>query len=222
MKEIAWFSGGVTSAVATKISKAKDIRMMDISTHHRDTYRFISDCERWFGAEVKMIRSSDYKDQFEVIEKQRFINSPVGAACTKKLKRELREAGGIQIFGFHYGEKNRIDRIQYTEPETKFIFPLVENKLTKEDCISILNKEGIKIPEMYKMGYGNNNCVGCVKGGMGYWNMIRNDFPETFKRMAELEREIGRSCINGVFLDTLEKGRGRAKPVECGVLCLFD
>ena len=42
---------------------------------------------------------------------------------------------------------------------------------------------------MYDMGYPNNNCIGCVKGGMGYWNHIRKDFPEVFDSRAKLERE---------------------------------
>ncbi len=37
---------------------------------------------------------------------------------------------------------------------------------------------------MYDLGYPNNNCIGCVKGGMGYWNKIRKDFPEVFQKRA--------------------------------------
>lgn len=35
---------------------------------------------------------------------------------------------------------------------------------------------------MYDLGYANNNCIGCVKGGIGYWNKIRIDFPEESDR----------------------------------------
>ncbi len=80
---------------------------------------------------------------------------------------------------------------------------------------------------MYLLGYGNNNCVGCVKGGMGYWNKIRRDFPEAFARMAALERKLGRSCIKTktdgqVFLDTLAPDRGRFEDeptISCGITC---
>lgn len=83
-------------------------------------------------------------------------------------------------------------------------------------------KLGVKRPVMYDMGYNNNNCIGCVKGNMGYWNAIRKDFPEVFDRMAKLEREVGHSCIRGVFLDELEPERGRPQKVivaECGIAC---
>jgi hypothetical protein len=75
---------------------------------------------------------------------------------------------------------------------------------------------------MYDMGYRNNNCVGCVKGGVGYWNKIRKDFPEVFAERARLEREIGASCINGVYLDELEPDRGRFEDEvmeECSMFC---
>lgn len=47
---------------------------------------------------------------------------------------------------------------------------------------------GINIPVMYQLGY---NCIGCLKGSMGYWNKIRIDFPDMFKERAEDERLIG-------------------------------
>ena len=75
---------------------------------------------------------------------------------------------------------------------------------------------------MYDMGYRNNNCVGCIRGGMGYWNKIRVDFPEVFARRAKQEREIGHSCINGVFLDELDPTRGNINDEvmeDCTIAC---
>jgi hypothetical protein len=79
---------------------------------------------------------------------------------------------------------------------------------------------------MYKLGYQNNNCIGCPKGGMGYWNKIRQDFPEVFQRMAELERKLDNTVLraNGkpLFLDELDPNRGNhAKEAnfECSLLC---
>ena len=64
--------------------------------------------------------------------------------------------------------------------------------------------------------------LGCVKGGMGYWNKIREDFPDVFQARAKLEIEIGRSCIREVFLDELDPEAGRmSKPIleDCSILC---
>ena len=79
---------------------------------------------------------------------------------------------------------------------------------------------------MYQLGYQNNNCIGCPKGGIGYWNKIRRDFPQTFTRMAELERAIGASVLrsNGesLWLDDLDPQRGNhadEPSFECSLLC---
>lgn len=39
--------------------------------------------------------------------------------------------------------------------------------------------------------YENANCIGCVKGGEGYWRAIREDFPQAFERIAQVQDEIG-------------------------------
>lgn len=77
-------------------------------------------------------------------------------------------------------------------------------------------------PKMYDLGYSNNNCIGCVKGGMGYWNKIRIDFPEVFKQRAQMERDIGASILKDCYLDELDPDRGRMSEEimpDCDILC---
>ena len=48
------------------------------------------------------------------------------------------------------------------------------------------------------------------------------DFPDIFVRRAKQEREIGHSCIKGVFLDELDPDRGRMDEEimpDCGIGC---
>jgi hypothetical protein len=93
--------------------------------------------------------------------------------------------------------------------------------VTKQECVGIIQKVGIDVPIMYKLGYNNNNCIGCVKGGAGYWNKIRKDFPQQFEKMATLERKIGATCIKGKYLDELSPNEGRHKDLEisCDFIC---
>ena len=80
---------------------------------------------------------------------------------------------------------------------------------------------------MYELGYDHNNCIGCVKGGRGYWNKIRVDFPDSFDRMAKIERKIKATCLkdsdgNRVYLDELDPKSGNFKKEEaisCGIDC---
>jgi len=82
---------------------------------------------------------------------------------------------------------------------------------------------------MYRMGYSNNNCVGCVKGGIGYWNKIRRDFPDRFRRMAEIERKVGATCLKDehgrIWLDELDPTRGDdVAPIvpDCSLFCAIE
>lgn len=124
--------------------------------------------------------------------------------------------------GIDVNERQRAASITQTLSDYEHEFPLIEQGLTKEECHGIADKLGLKRPIMYDLGYPNNNCIGCVKGGMGYWNKIRIDFPEVFERRAKLEREIGHSCINGIFLDELEPNRGKIDMEvmeDCTIAC---
>jgi hypothetical protein len=110
-------------------------------------------------------------------------------------------------------------------PEFSHEFPLVDKLLSKQDCHAICERLGVKRPIMYDLGYQNNNCIGCVKGGMGYMNKIRKDFPACFKEMAELERTIGHSCLKECFLDELDPDRGRVGKkitLDCNIFCELE
>ena len=229
---VSWINAGVSSFIATYLYKEKidKIIYIDITNQHIDSLRFISDCEKVLNKEIEIIKSEKYNSVEDVILKKKFINSPYGAPCTLELKKRVREKwestqvdnNFTYIWGYDFNEKNRAERLKNTAIEYNHIFPLIEKKLTKQDCHALLKKIGIKRPVIYDMGYPNNNCVGCVKGGMGYWNQIRKDFPDVFKKMAKIEREIGHSCIKGVFLDKLEENRGREQKIildDCGMFC---
>ena len=128
----------------------------------------------------------------------------------------------IYVWGFDRNEISRARRIEQSMSDYDHEFPLIEHNLSKEDAHGIAERLGLKRPVMYDLGYPNNNCIGCVKGGMGYWNKIRNDFPEVFARRARQEREIGHSCLKGIFLDELEPDRGNMRMEvfeDCGIFC---
>lgn len=231
---IAWFSCGATSAVAAKLAlgdypDANDVRIR-IASEHEDADRFACDVGRWLGREIVTLTPARYGDHFEVIRGERYINGPSGAKCTGVLKRQTREAyqrgGDLHVFGFDAGEASRVEDFRENNPGLWFKAPLIDAGLTKSDCHNILDRAGIKPHAMYELGYANANCVGCVKGGMGYWNRIRVDFPAVFARMAAAEREIGHTVLRRkglpLYLDQLEPNAGRFaedQPGECGVLC---
>lgn len=233
---IAWFSCGATSAIATMLAlkEYSNVIIYRIITgsEHQDNERFMKECEeKLFHQQIKIARSKKYENVIDVITKKRFINSPFGASCTYELKKQVRytiedeiQYWERQVYGFDIAERKRAQRFIEQYPATKPLFPLIEHNLSKADCLSILALHGIELPKMYQLGYNNNNCIGCVKGGKGYWNMIRNDFPVIFDKMANIERQIGHSCIKDCFLDELQTTSGRTPGVipECSIFCALE
>lgn len=228
--KVCWFSTGISSFVAAYLAEDVDeVIYTHVSNQHPDSLRFLHDCEKILGRKITVLQSERYESVDDVIEKTRCINTPFGAPCTKALKRDVRKEWEkkhpdhhIYVWGFDCTETKRAERLEKAMPDYEHEFPLIEHGLTKEEAHGLAWKLGLKRPAMYDLGYPNNNCVGCVKAGMGYWNKIRKDFPDVFERRAKQEREIGHSCIKGVFLDELEPDRGDMKTEvmeDCGIMC---
>lgn len=233
MITVGYFSTGASSAVAIKlvIDQLDRIMYTHIEDQHPDGLRFLRDCEKWYGKPVE-IWQSPYKDVETACRYNKFIRSPkTGAVCTRVLKRTVRKQfeyeneGNLRIvWGLDCDEQERAADLAERMPNHEHWFPLIEQGITKEAAHQILKASGIKRPAMYDLGYNNNNCIGCVKGGMGYFNHIRVDFPEVFAARAKMERDIGFPILGNRYgwLDELDPERGRHTPPvveDCGIMC---
>ena len=104
---------------------------------------------------------------------------------------------------------------------------LLDADLSKADCFGILKFAGIDIPVMYKLGFPNNNCIGCVKASSPkYWAKVRKHFPDIFESRAKQSRELGCRLVilkgKCIFLDELPEGdftRHREEIISCGPEC---
>lgn len=240
---LVWFSCGAASAVAAKLAveKYQDCEVLYCDTlayEHPDNSRFLSDVSQWIGKDIKLLKSEKYSDIFDVFNKTGWLVGVGGARCTTELKKNVRKAysreDDLHIFGLTSDEERRIERFEDQNPGVECEWVLQDQGVNKSDCYRIVQQAGIDLPEMYKLGYNNNNCIGCVKGQMGYWNKIRVDFPEAFDRMAKMERKLNVAICKSyagdgkrkrVFLDELDPDAGRGVPmpdIECGVLCVRD
>lgn len=196
-------SGGVTSAIASKIALEtygkENCRFIFIDTRneHEDTMRFLTEFCKKLEVELEIISSKKYKSIQEVWEKNLTLNMASGAVCSSRLKTYVRENWQVtntwtyQVFGFDINEIKRVKSMsknKYIKP----IYPLLLHGLTKEDCFSILDDMGIKKPEMYNLGFENNNCfqTGCVQGGHAYWRKWYELDKEKYKRMADMEHKL--------------------------------
>jgi hypothetical protein len=235
-RRLVWISAGAASAVAAKLDitshpdAGRVCAYTNPGSEHLDNERFLADLEKWLRMPVVRLRSERYADTWQVWNERRYLNGPTGALCTVELKKVPRFAfqrpDDVQVFGYTVEEAHRADRFREQNPEVELCTPLIDAGLTKDDCLALIDRAGIELPAMYRLGYRNNNCIGCPKGGLGYWNKIRRDFPDVFARMATLERGLGHTCTrdeNGpVWLDELDPERGNhanEPSFECSLLC---
>lgn len=235
-RRLVWISAGAASAVAAKLDIASHpdaervLAYTNPGSKHPDNVRFLADLERWLQSPIARLGSERYADTWQVWTERRYLNGPTGALCTAELKKKPRFAfqhpDDVQVFGYTAEESHRAARFREQNPEVTLATPLIDRGLTKGDCLAIIERAGIDLPAMYRLGYRNNNCIGCPKGGLGYWNKIRRDFPDAFSRMARLERDLGHTCNRDdsgpVWLDELDPDRGShadEPSFECSLLC---
>jgi hypothetical protein len=197
---VCQFSCGAASAVATKLTLAKhpDALIVNafLANEHEDNRRFAVDCEAWFGKPITVLRDEKYgADVIQVFRREQYMKGPSGAPCSRALKRRVidawRQPGDVLVFGFTAEEAGRYEDFVERNPGLQVMAPLVDAGLGKEDCKAMVQRAGIAIPAMYLLGYENANCIGCVKGGEGYWRAIREDFPEVFETNCLVQDEIG-------------------------------
>ena len=200
---VCQFSCGAASAVATKLaiarySPSQDIQIINafLKEEHEDNRRFAVDCEDWFGRPITTLRDEHYgASVIQVFRRRQYMKGPKGAPCSKALKRDVLDAwkqpGDIMVFGYTMEEEDRLDDFRERNPDRPVYAPLIDAGLSKEDCKAMVHRAGIELPAMYRLGYENANCIGCVKGGEGYWRAIRADFPDYFEATCLQQDEIG-------------------------------
>ena len=234
MRIISWFSCGSASAVATKLALKEYPDSIPVycetNSEHPDNERFMNDCSKWFGKKIEIIQSLKYKDVDDIIEKTKYMSGIAGARCTVELKKvprlNFQLPDDIHIFGYTLEEEKRAERFKVTNFELNLKFPLIENKITKQDTLALLKEVRIEMPTMYKQGFEHNNCIGCVKASsLTYWARIRQYYPDVFKTRCEQSRKLGVRLIKiggeRRFLDELPEHTAFEYESEpsCDFLC---
>lgn len=244
-KIVVWFSCGAASAVAAKMtldkySSTNEVVIVNnpIKEEDEDNQRFLKDVEKWLGVKIHSAVNSKYKSCscVEVWDDRQYMSGIGGAPCTLVLKKQARYEWEIKnrpdwtILGFTKEEKHRFDEFQLNERPTSI---WILNNTSKADCFNIIMNAGIELPRIYKMGYPNANCIGCVKAtSPTYWNHVRKMHPEVFAERAKQSKDIGADGktiklvrVKGkrLHLDDLDpKAKGRSMKnldFECGIFC---
>lgn len=234
-RHVVWFSCGAASSVAAKLAVERygddcEVVYCDtLSTEHPDNARFFADVERWIGRRITVIRSEKFKTVDEVFERTRYMAGIAGARCTTEMKKVPREAwqnpDDVHVFGYTFDEAKRAADFERFNPGVHVEWLLIEQGVTKADCLHMVADAGIELPAMYALGFDHNNCIGCVKAtSAGYWNRVRKHFPEVFARRARQSELIGARLVRvkgeRVFLSQLPtEADAPDDDIDCGPVC---
>jgi len=237
-----WFSCGAASAVAAKLTIEKYgnenkviVLNNPIKEECKDNTRFLSDVENWIDQKIIPVKSKEYPSQscVDVWEKRRYMSGIKGAPCTMILKKRARQEWeeknliNWHVLGFTREEKARHNNFILTEREN--LLPvLIESNYTKYHCFETIKKAGMKLPIMYKQGYPNANCIGCVKAtSPTYWNHVRKVHPKVFEARCKQSDKLNVKLVRykGVRIklkDLPKNAIGRPMKnmdFECGIFC---
>lgn len=238
---VCQFSCGAASAVAAKLVLAeypKDrVHIVNafIVEEDEDNRRFLGDCERWLNHPITVLRDQKYgASVIEVFRRKQYMKGQYGASCSQALKRDVLNAfalpSDIYCLGYTAEEEDRFTDFKEFNPGREVIAPLIEKGLRKSDCLAMIERAGIVLPLMYRKGFKNANCKCCIKGGEGYMNKSRIEFPAEFNVLADVQESIGPGAY--LFRDRktniryslrdlpADKGRYQDEPeISCSFFC---
>ncbi len=229
-KEANLCAGRRTKLAVTRYGADCEVVYCDtMNAEHPDNQRFFNDVQAWIGKPITVIKSDKYASIDEVFERVRYMAGIKGARCTVEMKKLPREAyqraDDIHVFGYTSDEQKRADTFESNNPALHVEWILIEEGISKTQCLELLAVNGIHLPAMYSLGFDHNNCIGCVKAtSPGYWNRVREHFPEVFERRAKQSRLLGvrLARVKGerVFLDEIPRDESAPDDaIECGPVC---
>ena len=248
MNHIVGFSGGVASSVMAKIVADKypdntTLLFHDTKTEPIDNARFRQEVSNFIGLPVT--EDSDGRDIWGVFKDEKYLGNGRNTPCSRILKQERSlkylkaNSPAIIYIGFTMEEWRRSQRTfaRYNKHGIEARFPLMEAKLTKEECMHrVKNCWGIEPPALYKWAE-HANCIPCVKGKKAYWGLIymfereawdiasmsEKEFNQTiFTEAGSLEEELDNCTrLAKAYLEKQEAEREQMSlfdfPCECAV-----
>lgn len=207
------FSGGIGSwATAKRVAEEHgvddltllfaDVKGSTADPHigeDEDLYRFNADAAANVGAELVVV--SDGRNIWEVFKDDRFLGNSRLANCSKFLKQRPSRAwleanrspdDTVVYVGIDWTETHRLPAIEKAYLPYTAKAPLTDPPyLDKEQMIEWAVKEGLEPPRLYARGFPHNNCGGgCVRAGMGQFEMLLRQNPERFATWERKEQEI--------------------------------
>jgi len=224
------FSGGIGSWAAAKRLVAdvgpSDVTLLftDTLIEDEDLYRFLAEGAENVGA--KLIQIAERRTPWEVFRSERFLGNSRADPCSKILKRQvatrwLREHCNpdetIVYLGIDWTESHRFERARLHQQKVgwKYEAPLCSPPyIGRSEIFAWLERERIRPPRLYGMGFSHNNCGGfCCKAGHSHFANLLRVFPERYASHEAAEEELRNYLGRDVAMMVDRRGDHGRKPL---------
>lgn len=229
LKHIVMFSGGLGSWAAAKRVAAQhgtsDMTLLftDTRMEDKDLYRFLTEGALNVGA--PLVRIAEGRNPWHVFFDGRFLGNSRVDPCSRILKREMAEKWLIEhcdpsetivYVGIGWSEEHRYTamKARHAAKGWRYEAPMIEAPyLDNHQVAAWLEREGIKVPRLYGMGFAHNNCGGfCVKAGQGHFRVLLDQLPKEYAEHEALEQAFRTYIGKDVAIMTDRTG-GTRKPL---------
>lgn len=223
MNHVVSFSGGLGSWMTAKMVAKRFgtdnlyLVFCDVKLEDPDLYRFLEEAAADIGG--TFIKLCDGRDTFDVFEERRMIGNSKTAPCSYELKVKPFydwidanfDIDDVTIYiGIDFTEAHRLDSARNAKPRYRIEAPLCEPPfMLKLDIIKELEKTGIQLPRLYRLGFSHNNCSGaCIKAGTGQFKMLYEKLPDVYRKFEEKQEALIEKVPDiQPFLHKTEKGK---------------
>ena len=192
IKKYLSFGGGVNSTALMLWLKDQAIEFETIFANHEtdwpETYEYI-EYLRKKGFEIIDIKPNyeGHSSLYEYCKFRKFLPSIYLRWCSYRFKLQpiwkYAERPCIMYIGISSDEKHRV-LPGYRQKQGKGIklkYPLVENHITRQGCINLIKKHGLKVPP-------KSGCWICPFQGRKQLTELYLTHPELFQKLIELEK----------------------------------
>jgi hypothetical protein len=186
MKKYQSFGYGVNSVALAVILKDAPVKLFsDTGNESRETYQY----KTYYEQTHKVVTLDepvqghvslyDYCAAYETVPHRAF------RWCTDKFKRQrlnnyYKDDGEVTVYlGIAYDEKHRAKLEK--KGKVHYKYPLVENGVTRKQCIEIIEEAGLRVPP-------KSGCWFCPFQRKQSWLRLLRDHPDQYELAVQLEK----------------------------------
>jgi len=172
---------------------------VDTGAEMPETYEYL-DYLRENGFNITVIKpnTEGFSSLLDYCKHHKKIPAQFRRWCTDKFKirpiNNYAKKPCVKFLAIAYDEKHRVYRIKPTKGVVN-AYPLIEYKITRKDCIRIIEKHGLRVPE-------RSHCFICPFMNKQDLKRLQLEHPDLYELRKQLQEEATKQAGKPVYYNT--------------------